>query len=73
MRGGVDRGCRLAGGCLVDRDAESRAPGRVAARWHVAATRNFRIYSYGTRPLDAKLAAQCESLRSEISRASVWR
>jgi hypothetical protein len=40
-----------------------------AARWHVTETRNFRIYSYGTRLLDPRIASRCEALRSQVALA----
>jgi hypothetical protein len=37
-------------------------------RWHVAETANFRLVSYGTRPVASQTAEACEQLRQSLVR-----
>lgn len=36
------------------------------AAWHITESKNFRVMRYGTEPVEASIAAGCESLRSEL-------
>jgi len=46
--------------------AERSTDNRPAHRWYLTETRNFRIYSFGSRKLDPQVAAQCEAARSRL-------
>lgn len=45
-----------------------RSSPESAARWHVLATENFRLLSFGTRPISSQVGERCEAIRARLVR-----
>jgi hypothetical protein len=46
--------------------AKGAAAAKTANSWQILETANFRILSYGVRPVGAEVGRQCEQLRSQL-------